>query len=123
MFECIGHEVEKHPLDFLRVNRQNHRCVAGYIDLKMYVMLPRHRAERLRPFGDHPAEIDLFKAQVEFAVFIFTEVKYLVDKATQYLDIFIGYLHKGVLLRGEIGSVDHLLDRFGNESERCAQVV
>ena len=60
---------------------------------------------------------------IQFAVFIFAKIKYLVDKTLKNLRVFIGDSYKSLLLRSEVFSRCKLRHGFGDECERRAEVV
>ena len=61
--------------------------------------------------------------QVELAILIFAEVKYLVDKPLENPYVLSGNIHKIFLQGGEVGGLAKLLHRLCNQGERSPQIM
>ena len=92
-------------------------------DFKFDVAPASHGAERIRPLRHKTGKVHLLSVQVEFAALIFAEIEYLVNQTVEYAHILIGYFHKCLLRRGQVASSYKLLHRFGNQCQRCAEVM
>ena len=123
VLECVRHQIEEHPLYLFDVDGKGEVAGNVQVELQFYVARAGKREERFGPFTHQRCDVGFLSVNLQFTVFVFSEIENLIDETLENAYVFVGKTHESVLLGSEVGSGKQLLHRLGNESERGAQVV